>query len=235
MASRRSSGVVGATSGTSATPAASRGGGELVRLLQRQVGDDQAADPARGEVARRSARRPGRRRGWRSTCTTTGHELGEVAHDVEDAGRGGAGGQRLGAGVVDDRAVGERVGVRDADLQQVRAVLHAGGADRARGVDVREAAHQVRHQRRLVAVRGRDRGERPARGCAVRRRHCASTSARSLSPRPLRQTRSSSDVGRVVLQDPGERVGGLERRDDALELGACGWKAASAAASVTAS
>ena len=46
--------------------------------------------------------------------------------------------------------------------------------------------------------------------------HWARTSARSLSPRPDRQSRSQSDsLG--ACSDVVERVGGLERRDDALE------------------
>ena len=44
IAASRSSGVVGATSGTSAIPASSQAASSRRRLLERQVGDDQPAD-----------------------------------------------------------------------------------------------------------------------------------------------------------------------------------------------
>ena len=67
IAPRRSSGVVGATSGTSATPARVARREHLAGLLERQVGDDQPARARRRPARRASARRPARARGSRST------------------------------------------------------------------------------------------------------------------------------------------------------------------------
>ena len=82
---------------------------------------------------------------------------------------------------------------------------------------VRVAAHQVGHQRRPLAVRAEAAGDPvdPGGGDA-HASPSASTSARSLSPRPERVTRSSA--GRRVREQPGERVGRLERGQDSLEL-----------------
>ena len=57
-AARRSSGVVGATSGTSAMPCGVARLEHRRGLLERQVGDDQPADPARRRARRRSAPGP---------------------------------------------------------------------------------------------------------------------------------------------------------------------------------
>ncbi len=51
------------------------------------------------------------------------------------------------AGGVDHRTVGERVGERHPELDQVGARLHVGEADALRGREVRETAHHVGHQR----------------------------------------------------------------------------------------
>ena len=59
--------VVGATSGTSASPCAIAGLEHLRRLAERQVGHDQPATPAARERARRTPPRPGRRPCSRST------------------------------------------------------------------------------------------------------------------------------------------------------------------------
>ena len=74
-------------------------------------------------------------------------------------------------------------------------------------------AFALRHR---VRVELRRLLRRPARPGPARRARSPSTSARSLSPRPERQTRtrSASSLGR-----PGQRVGRLERRDDALRPG----------------
>ena len=96
---------------------------------------------------------------------------------------------------------------------------HARLADRA----ATRRASGSRPSRRASARRAcRARGERVGdpldaarrRACS-RRRPPASTSARSLSPRPDRHTRSSSPSR--LREHPGERVRGLERRDDALQ------------------
>ena len=78
---------------------------------------------------------------------------------------------------------------------------------------VREAAHEVRHQRSALAGGGERLGDAVSAAVAHER---SRTSARSLSPRPDRQMRSSWRV-RGLAQRVVERVGGLERRDDALE------------------
>ena len=95
-----------------------------------------------------------------------------------------------------------------AELDQVGPGLRVRGRDGHRGLDVREAGHQVRHQRRAARARPR----RPRRSCRFRSPSCAagdaasglvpllgvmsapslsSASARSLSPRPDRQIRST--------------------------------------------
>ena len=116
------------------------------------------------------------------------------ARDLEHAREVGPGGERRGAGGVDHRAVGERVRVGHAELDHVGARLHAGLADPQRLLERRKAAHHVGHQRRALAAVG-ERARRCARCPSARRRSrvaLASTSARSLSPRPERHTRSSS-------------------------------------------
>ena len=154
--------------------------------------------------------------------STTGTTSASAAADVEHAGTRRAGGQRGGAGGVDHRAVGERVGERHAELDQVGA-----GAPRrprrspASASEVGEAAHQVGHQRaRAWPCRERGGDASCRRPAAARSRRGSSTSARSLSPRPERQTRSSaSSPRRRVGEHPGDRVRGLERGDDPLQLG----------------
>ena len=135
--------------------------------------------------------------------STTGSAPRERLADLEDAVERRAGAQRGGAGGVDHRAVGERVGVRDAELDEVGAVVGVGLADPQRGRHVGEAAHEVRHQRGAAAAQRRrpaamrswpvcgDRRDAVAGGLAGSHSSCAMTSARSLSPRPDRQTRSS--------------------------------------------
>ena len=61
------------------------------------------------------------------------------------------------------------------------------------------------------------------------RGHRARTSARSLSPRPERQTSTSSSL---AVERAGERVRALERRDDALRLARAGGTPTSASSSV---
>ena len=62
-------------------------------------------------------------------------------------------------GGVDHRPVGERVGVRDAELDEVGAVGGVGLADRQRRREVREAAHDVGHQRGAAAAQREGRGD----------------------------------------------------------------------------
>ena len=162
------------------------------------AGEDQVgvAHHARPGRARRSPARPRARRGRRP------------------------GAQRRGAGGVDHRAVGERVRERDAELDQVGAGVGVGEADpraRSRGPGSRPSGTASAPP----GARWRGRTRTPPRSARSRSRRVisraswSSASARSLSPRPDRQTRSSS-LG-PFGQRPGERVGALERRDDPLQ------------------
>ena len=217
--------MVGATSGTSATPCASHAAstgadsssgrsGTIRPLMPRSASSrGEALGPAREErvgvthehdrdAARRSARRPPARRAALAPAASA------------CGGRG-----------VDHRAVGERVAERHAELDQVGAGLGVGGRDRA----PRSRRPGSRPSGTASAPRAR---ARPAKAAAIRVRRrspCAScqpslssASARSLSPRPDRQIRSivSPRPPRGArAEHPGDRVRGLERRDDALELG----------------
>ena len=91
---------------------------------------------------------------------------------LEAARRRHAGGERGLGGALDRRAVGERVGVRDADLDRRRA-RRDGGRGRAR------------------AARRRPSGRSPAPACAASPALRPTTVSTSLSPRPERQTSTS--------------------------------------------
>ena len=147
--------------------------------------------------------------------------------------------ERRGGGRVDDGTVGQRVRERHAELHQVGAGFGVGRADRDRGLDVGEAAHQVGHQRGAAAPRGERRGDPleprvpvTAIVSAVRVR----SSGRRARSRP---TQLVERLGQVLVaaageadqidrarrasdapgaQHPGDRVRGLQRRDDPLEL-----------------
>jgi hypothetical protein len=47
---------------------------------------------------------------------------------------------------MDHWTVGERIGERDAELDEIRAGIRVGEADLGRGGQIGEAAHQVGHQ-----------------------------------------------------------------------------------------
>ena len=118
-----------------------------------------------------------------------------------------------------------------AELDEVGAAVGVGLADRPRRVEVGEAAHQVGHQRR-VPVRGRERGRDPLDAGAHASSSAASASARSLSPRPERQIRSSSDGGAASTQATAWEDSSAGMIPSSL---ATCWNAASAWRSVTAS
>ena len=139
--------------------------------------------------------------------------LRERPPELEHGRHRGARRERLRARRVDHRAVRQRVGERHAELDEVGAAVGVGLADRPRRLEVGEAAHQVRHQRGAPVGRRERRGD--ALDARAHRSSAESASARSLSPRPERQIRSSSDG--PARERPGDRVGGLERRDDALQ------------------
>ena len=146
----------------------------------------------------------------------TGTRSASDAPDLDHRRNGGARRERLRAGRVDHRAVGERVGERHAELDEVGPAVGVGLADGQRALDVGEAAHQVRHQGG-TPVGGGERRRDPLEPRAHRASSADSASARSLSPRPDRQIRSSSRRARWRRERPGHGVRGLERRDDALE------------------
>ncbi len=102
-----------------------------MRLLERQVGHDQPADPALGELAGEALGSA------REHQVGVAHEhdrdrLGERPPDVEHVVQRRARRERLGAGGVDDGAVGQRVRVGHAQLDEVGAGLRVRLADRAR-------------------------------------------------------------------------------------------------------
>ena len=110
----------------------------------------------------------------------------ELARELDRLGEaeGAAGGRasRVG-GVADDRAVGERVGVRDAELDDVGARLGERVQRRERLRARRVAGHHVGDERRAPvrerAPRGRARGARQSTPSPASR-----TMSMSLSPRP---------------------------------------------------
>ena len=214
----------------------------LRRLLKRQVGHDQPARAAPGEALHERVHTRGQ------------HHVGVAHHHHRNARRerprhlqharqARAGRERSGASLVDHGAVCQRVGVGHPQLEHVRPRLHARLPDLHRLRQRRKAAHQVGHQRGALAV-SRERLRDPldprrlppacarwgvmgGRGSA----HRASTSARSLSPRPDRQTRSSSPSDWASVQASAWAVSSAgmmpSRRDSTLN-------AASASRSVTA-
>ena len=130
---------------------------DRVRLLEGQVGHDQAGDPVVGErrgealgagsqddvgVTHEDDRAPGR----------------ELSRDVEHLGRGGPGLERARARRVDDGAVGQWIREGNPHLEQVGPGLLAGQADSLRRLQVREAPHQVGHESRALAVAGEGAG-----------------------------------------------------------------------------
>ena len=67
--------------------------------------------------------------------------------------------QRLGPRRVDHGAVGQRIGERDAELDEVGAAVDVGLADPQRLLDRREAAHQVGHEGRAALGVGEGVGD----------------------------------------------------------------------------
>ena len=200
------SGVVGATSGDERDARRVAGG---QRSPASSSGRSGTIRPLMPRCARSSAKR---------SDTAREHEV-RVAHehdrdgvrerlpDLQDAVHGGAGRERLGPGRVDHRAVRERVGERHAQLDEVGAGLGVGLADRARRREVGEAAHQVRHQRRAACPDAANAAAIVSCPAATAHAGRSSTSARSLSPRPERQTSSSASRLRRGSRAPRRRRG----------------------------
>ncbi len=104
----RSSGVVGATSGTSASPRASHTATRVRRLFEREVRNDQAARPDRDEHIGEPLEPPGEDR------VGVAHDdhrnaLGELPADLEHVIDRHPVTQRRGGRGMDDRAVGQRI------------------------------------------------------------------------------------------------------------------------------
>ena len=124
-----------------------------VRLLEREVGHDQ---PARARARERIDEPVG---GPREHEVRVGHEddreaLRQPAGQLEHRVDGRARLERGGAGGVDDGAVGERVGERHPELDEVGAAVGVGLADAQRRLEVGKPAHEVRHQGRPLAGSG---------------------------------------------------------------------------------
>ena len=137
------------------------------------------------------------------------------------------------AGGVDHRAVGERVGERHAELDQVGAGLGVGEPDPRASVS-RSGKPPIRYG--ISAAR---RPSAPGRANASAIRSVPVTAGHARSPsscraprrgpcRRGRRGRRGRARCRAVRERPGERVGALERRDDPLERGPVRANAASA-------
>ena len=155
--------------------------------------------------------------------STTGTRSASARADLEHAGSvAPAASARVPAAWI-DRPVGERVGERHAELDEVGAAVRAGLADAPRGLEVGEAAHQVGHQRRAPAAPPRRRRRSARRRCST---PIVEPSSRAPRRGPCRRGRRGRRGRRVVraprrrrAEHPGDRVRGLERRDDPLERG----------------
>ena len=105
----------------------------------------------------------------------------------EDVGEAGAVGDGALAGALDDGAVGEGIGERDAELEDVGAGVDGGERDVAGGGEVGVAGGEVGDEAGLVGE-----SDRPCLACSPpSRRSDRSSRARmpmSLSPRPERLT-----------------------------------------------
>ena len=199
-----------------------------------QVGHDQPAGAglraARSTYVLRPARRApcwrtpsARRAAARRACSQTPQHV--VRRGTPRAAPGGRG--------VDHRAVRQRVRERHAQLDQVRARRRRRRHSAPRTLEVRVAAHQVGHQRGAPAVRRRrprPSGRRPS----GRSRSLPRQAPRPGPCRPRPESTSTSSARRRVGHQPGQRVRGLERGDDALQLAPALRKAATASSSSTA-
>ncbi len=231
MARSRSAGVVGATSATSATPSASHAARSSALSSWGRSGTIRPLAPACGR-APHVVLHPAVEHHVGVDHQHHRQAPGGVGADVQDVVRGHARVQRLRAGRVDHRAVGQRVGEGHAQLDQVGPGVGGGGAAGLGLLDVRVAAHQVGHQRRAAARAGEGGGQALDPGLGRRAHSWASTSARSLSPRPESTSTSSSPAGLAISQASaceGSSAGMMPSRRASLR------KAATASASPTAS
>ena len=145
-------------------------------LAQRQVGDDHARG-AGGAASLRELDRAAVRE--HHVHVDHQHHRDLVADRLADLQRGPQRrplGQRLGGGGVDRGTVGERVGERHAELDQVGARVDVGARDRQPRIAVGEPGHHVRHQRRAAFVLGGgEDGADPLLAGIISPRSCART------------------------------------------------------------
>src|SRR5207253_7093830 len=118
----------------------------------------------------------------------------EVPTELEHAGERDAGGERALGGPLDDRSVGERVGERHAELDDVSTPARRLPDEPARVPERRVARGEVRDQRPLPpGPEGVERLPQPAH-----RPSAPLTTWTSLSPRPERPTTIVSRRGRPL-------------------------------------
>ncbi len=203
--------------------AVARGLGLQVRaLVRREVGQDEAGDarlaqPPQDRGAIAAAEHlvdvaHGHQRRVRPSRVDATHELDRVVQSRAVA-------ECHGAGALQRGAVGQRVRVGQADLQQVGPGIHLGQRDGQRRFGIRVAGHGVRDERRPTGRGGRLEGLPDPRRTRHRagggRRHAtppgapamsrASMAARSLSPRPDRPSRMTSSSPAASTPRPASR------------------------------
>src|SRR4051794_23156083 len=144
----------------------------LSGLLEGQVGHDQAAGAGGGQRPGEHLRAPGQHE-VRVEHDHDREALAEPGADLQDAGDRRARPQRHGARGVDDRPVGQRVGERYAELDEVGAAVGVGVADGQRALQRREAAHEVGHERRGPGRMGEGVGDALRSGHGRRRAYDA--------------------------------------------------------------
>ena len=195
---------------------------QLARLVEGQVGNDQPGG-ARGGRPQREGLRTGGQHDVGVDHQDDRHPRREPLAHAEHPVRSGARGQRGRARGMDHRPVGERIGERDPELEQIGPGVGRGEPGGDRFLEARKATHQVRHESGALPVRAEGLGDAHASD---------STSARSLSPRPDSVTRLSPGPGFARSQAIACDDSSAGRIPSSS---ATRWNAASAAPSSTAS
>ena len=214
---RRSGGVVGATSGIKARPAArssaaisppsSRGRSGTIAPAAPASASSRANAPGRGpgSCSRRPSGTTGRRAASRSQVASTDSSVAPPASARVPA-----------AWITGPSASGSEYGTPSSTRSAPR--FGVGGRHGIGGLRVREAAHQYGISAgAAVGLRGGEgRGDRFGRHPSFRRLG-RTTSARSLSPRPLRVSHVVAVPRAAASSSQAIACEGLERRNDALE------------------
>ena len=215
---RRSSGVVGATSGTSASPRSSHAASAAGGLLERQVGHDQPARAGR-EQRVGEALEPAREDQVGVAHDDHRDVLGDRAPDLEhrgDASRRPAARPSRRRGSPGRRRAGRRTGRRARSDRR-----------RPRRRRARSAARSSRSGSRPSGTASAPRAgrwpERDSNASAIRSTagHARPRCVERLGQVLVAAAREADEVelARAVGERPGERVRALERRDDPLEPG----------------